>query len=75
MKEKIRLRTELRKTVLPIKRSLLKDRFITKKWLEALRTTTKPNDVYMTRMVKAKHKALIGSKYQEWFTGGLRKWL
>jgi len=43
--------------------------------LEAFKTTIKFDDAYIIRMVKAKHKAFIGSKYQEWLTGGLKKWL
>ena len=42
--------------------------------MEALKTTIKPNNAYMTRVVKTKHKILIGSKYQEWPIKGLRKW-
>ena len=75
LKEEVRFRTELRRTVLPAKRGLLKNRLITREWLEAFRTTTKPDDVYMIGVVKAKHRALIGSKYQEWPIGGPRKWL
>ena len=65
MKEKVRLRTELKRTVLPAKRSLLKDRLTTREWLKALRTTIKPDDAHITGVVKAKHRALISSKYQE----------
>jgi len=65
LKEEVRLRTELRRTVSSVKKSLLKDRFTTKEWLETFKTTTKSDDVYITRMVKTKHKVLIGSKYQE----------
>jgi len=63
LKEEVRLRTELKRTVLPAKRDLLKDRFIMRKWLEAFKTTIKPDDIYMIEMVKAKHRAFIGSKY------------
>ncbi len=63
MKEEVRLRTELRKTVSPAKKSLLKDRFITREWLEAFRTIIKPDDAYIIRMVKVKYKTFIGSKY------------
>ena len=65
LKEKIKLRIKLKKTVSPAKRGLLKDKLTTKEWLETFKTTTKPNDAHMTGVVKAKHKALIGSKYQE----------
>ncbi len=75
LKEEVRLRTELRKTVLPVKRGFLKDRFTTREWLEALKTTTKPDDAHMIGVVKVKYRVLIGSKYQEWPTGGPRKWL
>ncbi len=54
---------ELKKTVSPAKRGLLKDRFTTRKWLEVFRTTIKPNDAYMTGVVKAKYRAFIDSKY------------
>jgi len=63
LKEEVKLRTKLRKTVSPAKRSLLKDRFTTREWLEALKTTIKLDDVYITKIVKVKYKALIGSKY------------
>ncbi len=75
MKKEVKFRTELRRTVSPAKRSLLKDRFITREWLEAFKTTIKPNDTYITGVVKAKYRAFIGSKYQEWLIGGLKKWL
>jgi len=65
LKEEVKLRTELKKTVSPAKRGLLKDRLTTREWLEAFKTTTKPNDAYIAGVVKAKHKALISSKYQE----------
>ena len=65
MKEEVKLRTELRKIVLLAKRGLLKDRLTTKEWLEAFRTTIKPDDAYMIGVVKAKYKVLISSKYQE----------
>jgi len=65
---------ELRRTVSPTKRGLLKDRFIMREWLETFKTTIKPNDVYMIKVVKVKYRAFIGSKYQEWLIGGLRKW-
>jgi len=63
LKEEVRLQTEFRRTVLPAKRGFLKDRFTTREWLEAFRTTTKPDDVHMIGVVKAKHKAFMGSKY------------
>ncbi len=63
LKEEVRFRTEFRKTVSLAKRGLLKDRLITKEWLEVLRTIIKPDDTYIIRVVKAKYKALIGSKY------------
>ncbi len=75
LKEEVRFRTEFKKIVSPVKRGFLKDRFITREWLKALKTIIKPDDVYMIRVVKAKHRALMGSKYQEWFTRGPGKWL
>jgi len=63
LKEEVKLRTELKRTVLPAKKGLLKDRLTTREWLEAFRTTTKPDDIYITGVVKAKYKAFIGSKY------------
>ncbi len=75
LKKEVRLRTELRRTVSPAKRGFLKDRLTTREWLEAFKTTIKPNDVHMIGVVKAKHRALIGSKYQEWPTEGPGKWL
>ncbi len=54
---------ELKKTVLPAKRGLLKDRLIIKEWLEAFKTTIKPDDAYIIRVVKVKYRAFIGSKY------------
>ena len=65
MKEEVRLQTEFKRTVSPAKRGLLKDRLTIKEWLKAFKTTTKPNDAYIIGMVKAKHRAFIGSKYQE----------
>ena len=63
LKEEVRLRTELRRTVSPAKRGLLKDRLTTREWLEALKTTIKPDDTHMIRVVKAKYRVFIGSKY------------
>ena len=63
MKEEVRFRTELKKTVSLAKRNLLKDKLITRKWLEAFKTTIKPNNVYIIGVVKAKYKTFIGSKY------------
>jgi len=75
LKEEVKLRTELKRTVSPAKRGLLKDRLTTREWLEALKTTIKPDNAHMIRVVKAKYKALMGSKYQEWPTRGPGKWL
>jgi len=65
LKEEVKFRTELRKTVSPVKRGFLKDRFTTREWLEAFKTTTKSDNVYMIGVVKAKHRVFMGSKYQE----------
>jgi len=75
LKEEVRFRTEFKKTVLPVKRDLLKDKLITREWLEAFRTITKLDDIYIIGMVKVKYRVFIGSKYQEWFTEGPGKWL
>ena len=74
LKKEIRFQTELKKTVLLAKKSFLKDRLTTRKWLEAFKTTTKPDNAYIIGVVKAKYKAFISSKYQEWLTGSLKKW-
>ncbi len=74
MKEEVRLRTEFRRTVSPTKRGLLKDRFTMREWLKAFKTITKLDNVYMIGVIKAKYRAFIGSKYQEWLIRGLRKW-
>ncbi len=63
LKKEVKFRTEFKRTVSLIKRGLLKDRFTIREWLEAFRTTIKPDDVYITRIVKVKYKAFIGSKY------------
>ncbi len=63
LKEEVKLRTELKRIVLPVKRGFLKDRLITKEWLKAFKTTIKPNDVYIIGMIKVKHRVFIGSKY------------
>ena len=63
MKKEVKLRTEFKKIVSSAKRNLLKDRFITKEWLKAFKTTTKPDDVHITGVVKAKYRAFMGSKY------------
>jgi len=63
LKEEVRLRTEFKRTVSSVKRGFLKDRLIIKEWLEAFKTTTKPDDVYMIGVVKVKYRAFIGSKY------------
>ncbi len=65
MKEEVRFRTEFRRIVSPAKRGLLKDRLITKEWLEAFKTTIKPDNIHMIRVVKVKYRVFIGSKYQE----------
>ncbi len=63
MKKEVRLRTKFRKTVSPTKRGLLKDRFTTREWLKAFRTTIKPDNIYIIKIVKVKYRALMGSKY------------
>ncbi len=73
MKEEVKFRTEFKKTVLPAKRNFLKDKLITREWLEAFRTTIKPDDIYMIGVVKVKYRVFMGSKYQEWFIEGLGK--
>ncbi len=74
MKEEVKLQMELRRTVSPVKRGLLKDRLTTREWLEVLKTTIKPNDIHMIGMVKAKYRALMSSKYQKWLIRGSGKW-
>ena len=45
-----------------------------REWLKAFKTITKLDNVYMIGVIKAKYRAFIGSKYQEWLIRGLRKW-
>jgi len=42
--------------------------------LEAFKTIIKLDDIHIIRMVIAKHRAFIDSKYQEWSIKGLGKW-
>ncbi len=63
LKEEVKFRTEFKRTVSPIKRGFLKDRLIIKEWLKAFKTTIKLDNIYITRVVKVKHRVFMGSKY------------
>jgi hypothetical protein len=75
LSEGAKLRNRVNSTVSRSKKTqLLPDKTV-REWIKALQKSTKPTDVHMQAIVKARHRAMMGVKYLEWPTDGPDQWI
>jgi hypothetical protein len=75
LSEEAKLRNRVSSTVSQAKKTQLLPDETVREWIKALQTSTKPTDVHMQAIVKAKHRAMMGAKYLEWPTDGPDQWI
>jgi hypothetical protein len=73
--EKAKLRIKLLNTVPEAKRVLLPADESIRKWISNLQVATKPSDVHMKNITKAKHRSMMTTKFIDWLSVGPEKWL
>lgn len=75
LSEEAKLRKLILGTVSLAKRSQLKPDNSVREWIKNLQASTKPSNAQMQGLVRARHRAMMGSKYLDWPTGGPDKWV
>jgi hypothetical protein len=75
LSEQAKLRRLIRRTVSEAKKSQLKPEKSVREWIQAIQASTKPTDAHMQDLVRARHRMMMGAKYQDWPIAGPDKWI
>jgi hypothetical protein len=75
LSEEAKLQKWLANTVSEAKRTQLRPDKSARDCIKSLQASTKPTDAHMQDLVKARHRVMMGAKYQDWPTVGPDKWI
>jgi hypothetical protein len=75
LSEQAKLRNRISGTVSQTQKSQLLPSETVREWIKDLQTSTRPTDAQMQAIVRARHRAMMGTKYVEWPTDGPDQWV